>query len=457
MRRLTYLLFGLALIHGVFYVSLIPPWQAPDEIAHFEYSRLLADERRLLSLADASPALEQQIIQSLYTYRAWTFVGVAAPDQPPTRLSALPFFGPSRTLGRFSLAYVPYAVAVWPWRAHPVVTQLYIMRLVSVVWGALVVALGFRIAQLVAPAHPAVATGAALFILFLPQHAFIQAVVNDGNLAEAFAVLSLYLLVKMAREGFSLSRLVLSLLCVSAAVLSKATAYFLVPVLLVAGPMLALRHRRLWRERRLWRRLGLALVVAGLLSLAFLPGVLAAPTSGYVRWVIGSNLEALADWGTYLAALNANNRLTNALWGTFQSFWATFGWMALPLPRSVYTYLLAGSLISLVGLVSLGVRFRKQIGPVDASVYGILGLAAVMPLVILVGWFVASPNGLIYYQGRYLFGGLAPLAVGWVGGLMAFAPRPYHPWLLGGLAFALVAFDALSIWAAAVPFFYPPS
>jgi len=329
------------------------------------------------------------------------------------------------------------------------------MRLVSVVLGAWVVVLGFRIARLVAPKHLSVAVGTALFIIFLPQHAFILAAVNDGNLAEVMAALALYLLVKMAREGFSASRLVLTLLCVSAAVLSKATAYFLVPVVIIAGPMLALRHSPALRERWLWRRAGLALAVAVLLSLAFLPGVLAAPTSNYIQVTIGSNLEKLADWGHYLAALNQGNRFTNALWGTFQSFWATFGWMALPLPRNIYPYLLAGSLLSLAGLMSLGVRFRKQIGQADASVYSVMGLAALMSMGVLVAWFVASPNGLIYYQGRYLYGGLIPLALGWVGGGMAYVPGRYHDGALCTLALGLIVFDALSLWAVAIPFFYP--
>ena len=72
MKHLLGLLTALAVVHGLLYAFLIPPWQAPDEIAHFEYARLLAERWRPLSLADASPALEAEVIDSLYRFQAWT-------------------------------------------------------------------------------------------------------------------------------------------------------------------------------------------------------------------------------------------------------------------------------------------------------------------------------------------------------------------------------------------------
>ncbi len=203
-------LSALALIHGLLYAALTPPWQAPDEIAYFEYSHLLAHYWRPLTYADASPDLERQIIASLYTYHAWDYVHQAAPAQVPARLEQAPFFGRSRTLTRFSLAYVPYALAVWPWLDQPVVTQLYVMRLVSVLIGALVVVLAFQTARLVEPELPALALGASLFVLLLPQHAYILATVSDGNPAELLTSGALYLLVAMLRAGLTWRRAALA-------------------------------------------------------------------------------------------------------------------------------------------------------------------------------------------------------------------------------------------------------
>src|SRR3990172_4730867 len=105
MKNVLGLLTALAVVHGLLYAFLIPPWQAPDEIAHFEYARLLAERWRPLSLADASPALEAEVIDSLYRFQAWTLIGAPTPLVRPTRLLGGLFFGASSTLilHRFSL------------------------------------------------------------------------------------------------------------------------------------------------------------------------------------------------------------------------------------------------------------------------------------------------------------------------------------------------------------------
>ncbi len=40
-RRLLGLLLAMALLGGVLYAAVVPPWQSPDEPGHFEYVALL--------------------------------------------------------------------------------------------------------------------------------------------------------------------------------------------------------------------------------------------------------------------------------------------------------------------------------------------------------------------------------------------------------------------------------
>ena len=91
MRSLRLAFFVVALLHGVLYALLMPPWQAPDEVAHFEYAHLLATLGRPISPADDSISLEQAIIQSLYQYHAWPYRGNQPPVQVPSRLDQTPF------------------------------------------------------------------------------------------------------------------------------------------------------------------------------------------------------------------------------------------------------------------------------------------------------------------------------------------------------------------------------
>src|SRR5260370_21118712 len=150
MRAIRQVMFMVALVPGAFYDLLMPRGQAPDEVAHFEYSRLLAALRRPISPADDSIALEHQIISSLYQFHAWTYRSNPPPAIVPDRLAQTPF-GYSRTLDRFSLTYVVYALAAWPFLGQDLVVQLYAMRVASIVMGALVVLLAFETAQLISP------------------------------------------------------------------------------------------------------------------------------------------------------------------------------------------------------------------------------------------------------------------------------------------------------------------
>jgi hypothetical protein len=200
MRVIRYVFFLVALVHGVMYAVVMPPWQAPDEVAHFEYSYLLAALRRPISSADESVPLEHAIIQSLYQFHAWQYSNGKLPPVVPDRLSQTSF-GRSRTLDRFSLTYVVYALASWPLIGQGVLLPLYAMRLAAVLMGALVVVLTFETALLISPGQLGLAAAAAGFVLFLPQHAFINASVSDGNLAELAASACIWLIALMWRRG----------------------------------------------------------------------------------------------------------------------------------------------------------------------------------------------------------------------------------------------------------------
>jgi len=453
-RGLRLALFLVALAHGALYALLMPPWQAPDEVAHFEYSHLLATLRRPISPADDSVPLEQAIIKSLYQYHTWTYSGRPIPTHVPSRLDQTPF-GYSRTLNRFSLTYVVYALAAWPFLGQDIVVQLYAMRLASVLLGALVVVLAFETAQLVTPEAPALAIAAAGLVLLLPQHAFIMASVNDGNLAELAASGCVFFLAAMWRRGLRWPQAAACIVCALAAILSKATGYFLVGLLLIAGPALIFRWQPVQRagHRWSWRRVGGAGLAVGVLAAVLVPVVLFAPPLGYIRLMLSINAQHLTDFLPYLLGLNTDGRFAFALSGTFNSFWATFGWMTFGFPQPVYALLLVLVCLALAGLV-WQLRHLPPAAEIQKSLLQLLALAAALELGVLVTWFVTSPNGVSYFQGRYLFTVMVPIAVLLAAGGLALVPVRYQPpaaLLVLGL---LALFDAAAVTTLAWPYFY---
>ncbi len=451
-------LLALALVRGLLYATFTPPWQAPDEPGHFEHSHLLAHYGRLITPADTRPALERELIASLYQYRGWEYIRQAPPDPVPARLDDLPGLN-SRTLWRFSLAYVPYALAVRPLLNQDVALQLLVMRLVSVLLSPLVIWLTYQTARLVEPRSPELAPAAALFVLFLPQHSYINAMVSDGNLAELFACAAVYLLVQLQQLGVTWRRVLAGGVCIGLAVLSKATGYFLIPLVILVGLSLARRWYGPVAARR--RSLAvLAAVVAGLLVLAVLPlAVLPLVSKQPLAMAanIAANLDNLRHAGAYLLRLNAAGEFEQSLRSVFASFWGDFGWMRAGLPQAVYWALFIPLFLAAVGWAAHWRRQRRA--RVDAtgpmSPYPLLGLAAALPGALMLAWFVLSPVGLQSNQARYLFGGLSALALVLVRGWLHLAPATAARRVLWVIAVGLVLLDALALFGTLLRFFFP--
>jgi hypothetical protein len=74
-KRHALLLMGLTLAQGFFYSSVTPPWQAPDEHAHYEYAALMGELNRVPSLADVRQDIQAEVTTSMFAHKS---DGVAA-------------------------------------------------------------------------------------------------------------------------------------------------------------------------------------------------------------------------------------------------------------------------------------------------------------------------------------------------------------------------------------------
>src|SRR5689334_8615346 len=80
------LLAAVALLHGLLYAWLLPPWQTPDEPTQFEYAALVAELGRVPAFADSDLALEQRIADSLVRQRFFEYLVGHAPQTIPRTL-----------------------------------------------------------------------------------------------------------------------------------------------------------------------------------------------------------------------------------------------------------------------------------------------------------------------------------------------------------------------------------
>jgi 4-amino-4-deoxy-L-arabinose transferase-like glycosyltransferase len=406
-RLILALILGLYLALGILFAANTPPWQAPDEPAHYNYVRYLVEQGSfpVLHMGDYPHAYLEEIKSRHF----------------PPDLSIDPI--------RYEFHQPPLYYAL----AAPIYGLTggdpFSLRLFSVALGAGIVLLAYAIARRAFPARPARALGTAAFVAFLPQHLATVAQIGNDVLAELLYAAALLVLVGWLTQPEasnehaskrSLSSNVGLGLLLGLILITKTTAYVAVP--LAAGVLIW----RWWREKAGVRRILVeALAVALPAALIALPWY--ARDIAVYGWpdFLGLTRHDQIVVGQLRAADFVAQQGWRAYWlravrDTFRSFWGQFGWMGVVLDTRVYFVLLLLSGVALGGLILRAVhRGRRRLPPVLI----LLGIAVLLTCLVYV-WYNTQ---FLQHQGRYLFTALIPIAIffclGWEGVLRPDAGR----------------------------------
>jgi len=417
------IIVGIYLAVGVLYAVYTPPWQVPDEPAHYNYIAQVAeegccpviepgdyDQERLSQLTSAGFPDDADL--SAIEYEDW---------QPPAYyVAALPVF----LLGDGSLLAV---------------------RLFSVVLGGVVVALTYFTVLRLLPNHRPIAIGAALFVGFVPQHVAMLAGVNNDSLSELILGLTLLVLVAYIGGARRPHPAILGVL-VGAAFLTKLPAAFGAVLVVIAI---------LWRWRAEQQPFGWLLAqIAWAVGLAAVIGLVwwARNAAAYgwpdvLAWqahnavVVGQ--PRTADW---IAESGFIGHLRFLLTTTFHSFWGQFGWMGVPMPLRDYRILGLFCGWAIIGLVILPWRSCRLFGWQRAGLW-ILGVL----LVLTLAGYGAYNWTFVQAQGRYLFPAMTALGLLAAGGAYGWGAR-LERWLGGRLVgwlpvLALAWLPLYDVWA----------
>jgi 4-amino-4-deoxy-L-arabinose transferase-like glycosyltransferase len=406
-RLILALILSLYFVLGILFAANTPPWQAPDEPAHYNYVRYLVEQGSfpVLHMGDYPHAYLEEIKSRRF----------------PPDLSIDPI--------RYEFHQPPLYYAL----AAPIYGLTggdpFSLRLFSVALGAGIVLLAYAIARRVFPVRPALALGAAAFVAFLPQHLATVAQIGNDILAELLYAAVLLVLVgwltqptdhnrhnKKRRLGSFLGLGIL----LGLILITKTTPYVAVPL---AGGVL------IWRWRR--ERAGIERILMEGLAVAAPAALIALPW--YARDI------AVYGWPDFLG-LQRHDQIVvgqlrtadfvaqqgwraywlRALRDTFRSFWGQFGWMGVVLDTRVYFALLLLSGVALGGLILRAVRRRRRRLPAALVLLG----SAVLLTLLVYAWYNTQ---FLQHQGRYLFTALIPIAIffclGWEGALRPGAGR----------------------------------
>jgi hypothetical protein len=449
---------ALALIRGLLYAAVIPPWQAPDEPAHFEYARLLADKGRLISSNDLSRPLQQAVIASMVRFRFWDlgyYTYPYNPAKPPQDFGQI--WLSSHETHQQPLYYILCAMAIWPWRTADVTTQLYVMRLLSVLFFAGIVAAAFLTARTLFPADLALTAAIVAVVLWQPMLTFLSSTVNNDNLANLLMAWLVVLLVRWYVRGFSVLQGLGIIALLVLGLLTKRTTLFAWPLVTLAVPLYLWGR---WQSR--WARwawlVALVVVVAGLAGLIALAlSGLNNPIFSRLSWDLLFGADVVQNPGAYqftnwsLYARYAEN--------LFRMFWAAFGWANITLEPIWYQILVVIHLVALGGLGLLTVRVWRGRLPLQQGQRRALVLLAISFLLAL-GIVLAKQIRLQVFlpgdlpQGRFLFPVMVSIIALLVIGLWQWIPARYQRPASAIFLATAVLFDTGCLVGYIIPFYY---
>jgi 4-amino-4-deoxy-L-arabinose transferase-like glycosyltransferase len=460
-HKLLLALIAIAfLLIGALYAVRTPDWQVPDEPAHFNYIRQLAEERRF-------PVLE------LGDYRQDYLGQLTSKGFPPK----LPVDG---------VEYEDWQPPLYYLLATPVYLvfngALLPLRLFSVLLGAGVVLLAYAVAATVFPGRPLLALGTAAFVAFVPQHVAMMAGVNNDSLTELLIGAALLMLLLWLRDEGRGGLWLVGLGIVLGLGLVTKASFLSIALTVALALVIAWWHdgERTWEHlvRTLTLVFGPAVLIAApwwLHNVVTYGGLDIYGTANHDTVVIGQ--PRTADW---IATYGVRAWLERWVTFTFQSFWGQFGWMGVLMPTWLYRALALWSAVLLIGFLSWlrealhipspasgtqavrsgwgsgDMQRAKRNVPAERAARSTQLIILALALLLVVLAYVYYNRTFVQHQGRYLFPALIPIALGVALATDALLRLVRWPERLRPLAFAapylaMLALSLFALWRFILP------
>ncbi|MDZ4672583.1 MAG: DUF2142 domain-containing protein [Phototrophicales bacterium] len=408
------------LIIGVLFALYTPLWQTPDEPAHYHYiAQIPTIGLPTIETGDWDSAYLDALKSTKFAdINPQTFATIQYEDHQP------PLY--------YLLATPVYAIT----NGNP-----HAIRIFSVLIGMIIVWCAYGIGRLMFPNSPQIALGVAGFVAFHPQHLHIITSINNDVLAWALVGIFLVLAITYLKTGNSRLPLFMGIL-VGIAFMTKATAYFLLAIGLLA---ILLKRKNLF--------------------LAIMQFISPAVILGLIWWIRNIAVYGFPDFlglrahdavvvgqlrtAERIAELGFGGYLSEFMQTTYNSFWGQFGWMAVPMPTWIYIGILALLIVAVVGFF---------IGKRDESPQRGVWLLLTATTLLAVVAYVYYNSEFVQYQGRYMFPLLIPLGIGLVVGIdnwrklfFGAIKNRLAPYLTAVPFLLLAVLDIYLIWRVIVP------
>ena len=413
--------------------AIVPPWQGPDEPAHFISAKQLPVDAYWAS----EVPLLRAVLESMGKYRWWEAYGGRTPALPRPEFEYV-----SSRLSRGNYGQPLYSgLAVLILRTAPTASvegAYWRLRILSIVLA--IATLGWAWAGTRLLFGSTVATGATAIAALHPQFLLAAISVNADALAICLGAVIWWLVACVITGRRVHMSLLLVVVAAVAAVLTKRNVAPLAAVatMIAVGWFLGLTMRRMPRRTAAWVTILLMLGTVVLLSTAV--AFETVTTQLRLFWRDGLSVRRLPEGRTLRTALDYA-RLS------IDYVWLIVGWLRFSAPEPWLWIVRTLTVVGFGSAAVLAARSREARRPL-----AIAGLLVFVQVGIVISWgflTLSSP------QGRYLLPVIAPAtALLWLG-LTHAVPARFRPYAAPALIALLAVMDVTAFTSVLIPAYLP--
>ncbi len=484
-HRLLMLLLVIFLGKGIVTTYVFPPFTGHDEVAHYAYLQMFAEQGQIPQIPDleewreayARPGYEpnfDRMPEALY----FRYAQYSTPDWFPgfhTVVYAVTFEGEPFPSGWIYTGNHPplYYLLMTPvyrlLQDQTVEDQLHALRLAAIPLGMITVVLAYHTVRTIFPRDRFLATTVPVFVAFQPQISYEAAMLNNDILAIACTSAVIYLVTVGLRRRFPVRNCLLIGFFFGLALLSKSTSATSAAII---APAMVLGLG--WRNVREWLPKGV--LTAGV------TGVLILPWFIYM-WSTYGDLSALSriqalQWWNYAGGegRSITSMLTDRhfFWERWQETWGGFGWRLIQLDTELLRALFWPTLFATVGLAVYALRFlrvQRALSAAEAAgedveeirhhadptlairPWQVIALLT-MGVACVVSYYAILQFGTTFSltQARYYFPAIVPAAILLMLGLRSWFPRRLLPAVEASVVVGVVMLNVVIFTAYVIPY-----
>jgi hypothetical protein len=474
-------LLAVATIQVVAWILVLPPFQGPDEEAHFAYVQYLAETgKKPDRYAGSGRSYSTEEGEAMKWANLLVLRGVLAarPDWTPAAERRWREVEASLPAGRSSDGDGPnaagqnpplyYALETIPYHLAPggsFLNRFYVARFTSAFFYVAAVAFMWLIAaELFRPLW--LRTLATAIFALHPKLAMLGALINPDTLLVLIWTVFIYLGLRIIRHGPSPTRLVGAGVTAAASVLTHGRGLAILPALVVLLGIAYLRWRPPIRQTLLVAAIGLGITAAGLaIAGVFTSGVSGegAAYGGLLGWLDDRSFNVRQFlsylWQFYLPKLEFMQPSIGVPGYGFgevyiQSFYSDFASLEVQYPRFAIDLLQVATMVLLLGLYTVAVTrlaaLKRNWATITFLLLAGLSMVAVLHVSSYTTMLINPGDPVI--TGRYLFPLLSLLAIA-VTVVVAALPRRIGAFATGALVAAGLVLQLSGLGLAFVRFY----